>query len=218
MDLRRSARSIAVPVMLLGAVGLWPGTADHWFAHGPIQQGHADVACRDCHQPSPGTTRQQIQAKLHHALGLRAEAADFGRASVSSAQCLECHQRPNERHPIYRFREPRFIEAVKAVQADDCLGCHSEHDAARVAIDTRFCAACHGDLKLANDPVNIPHMTLIKNDKWGTCLGCHDFHGNHAYTPPTQVQHMLPERAVQGYFRQGDSPYGPFKLFEADSQ
>lgn len=218
MDLRQSAILMALPVMVLGAVGIWTETGERWFAHGPIQQGHADVACRDCHGPSPGTARQQIQAKLHHVLGLRDDAADFGRTEVTSDQCLACHQRPNERHPIYRFREPRFIEALQEVPADTCLGCHSEHQAARVAADTRFCATCHGDLKLANDPVNIPHKTLIANEKWGTCLGCHDFHGNHAYEPPTHVQSLISEMEVQAYFGQGQSPYGPFKLFEAKDQ
>ncbi|MDO6731119.1 hypothetical protein Q4577_13880 [Marinovum sp. 2_MG-2023] len=218
MNLRLSAFIVAVPVALLGAVGIWSEPANHWMAHGPIQSGHAEVSCRGCHVESPGTTRQQIQAKLAYVMGRREEPADFGRSEVTSDQCLDCHQRPNERHPIYRFREPRFIEALQQVEADSCLGCHTEHAAARVSSDTRICSACHSDLKLANDPVNVPHITLIKNEKWGTCLGCHDFHGNHSYEPPTHVRDLIPEPEIRAFFGQGPSPYGPFKMFEGKTQ
>lgn len=216
--LRRSAVLCAVPIACLGAMGVWTGPAAHVFAHGPVQAGHAEVSCRDCHVPSPGSTRQQVQAKLAHVLGRRDDPVDFGRAAVSSDQCLACHQRPNERHPIYRFREPRFIEALGRVEADSCLGCHGEHEAARVAVDGGFCVACHEDLKVPSDPVDVPHQTLISTGKWNTCLGCHDFHGNHAYTSPTRVQTMIPAADIHTYFGQGESPYGPFKLFEADAQ
>ncbi|MGY3439656.1 MULTISPECIES: hypothetical protein [unclassified Marinovum] len=218
MTVRRSALMMAVPVAFLGAMGLWTEPAAHWLAHGPLQQGHETVACRGCHSESPGTTRQQIQAKLGFALGWRATDVDFGRGPVTSDQCLDCHQRANERHPIYRFREPRFEAALQTVQADSCLGCHTEHGAARVSTEVEVCSACHADLKLANDPVNIPHLTLIQSEKWATCLGCHDFHGNHTYDAPTRVQEMIPKPDIEAYFHQGPSPYGPFKLFEAKSE
>lgn len=218
MTLRRTAVTMALPVAFLGAMSLWTQPAAHWLAQGPLQQDHADVSCRGCHTPSPGTVRQQVQAKLGHALGWRATDVDFGHGPVTSDHCLDCHQRDNERHPIYRFREPRFETALAEVQADSCLGCHSEHAGARVSAEPVVCRACHADLKLANDPVNIPHATLIAAGKWTTCLGCHDFHGNHSYDPPTHVQQMIPPAAISDYFRQGPPPYGPFKLYEAAAQ
>lgn len=218
MTLRRTALTMAVPVAFLGAMGLWTEPAAHWLARGPIQQGHAGVACGGCHVSSPGSTRQQVQAKLAYVLGRRESDVDFGHGPVTSDQCLACHERPNERHPIYRFREPRFDEALQQVRADSCLGCHSEHEAARVSLGPEFCSACHGTLKLAQDPVNIPHATLIAGGKWSTCLGCHDFHGNHSYDPPTHVQQMIPRASISAYLGQGETPYGPFKLFEARAQ
>ncbi|WP_323781634.1 hypothetical protein [Leisingera sp.] len=127
MTLRRTALSMALPVFCLGAMSLWTRPAAHWLAQGPLQQGHEEVSCAGCHTPSPGSTRQQVQAKLAYSLGWRAADVDFGNGPVTSDHCLDCHERANERHPIYRFREPRFEPALQQVRADSCLGCHSEH-------------------------------------------------------------------------------------------
>ena len=63
--------------------------------------------------------------------------------------------------------------------------------------------------------MNIPHDRLIAEEKWESCLGCHDFHGNHVFEPPTRVQAMIPGAAIRAYFHQGAGPYGTFKHFEA---
>ena len=84
MTLRRSAVTMAIPVAFLGAMGLWTGPAAHWLAQGPIQQGHAEVSCQGCHTPSPGTTRQQVQARFAFAIGRRDSDVDFGNGRITN--------------------------------------------------------------------------------------------------------------------------------------
>lgn len=215
LDLRTSALCVALPVAVVGAFALGSERVDQWLAHGPIQAGHADVRCDGCHLPGRGTTRQQIQAKLWHAVGLREDDVDFGRIEVTSDACLDCHARPNERHPIYRFREPRFIDALQVVEADNCLGCHSEHHDTRVDVGQEICRACHDDLKVKNDPLDVAHVELIAREDWASCMGCHDFHGNHGFKPPASLASRIPTPVIDAYFANGASPYGTEKLFEA---
>ncbi len=184
------------------------------LAHGPLIAAHDGVACVQCHKETQGTVRQQVQAQVRYVLGLRETPVDFGYAAVQSDQCLACHARPNERHPIYRFREPRFAEAVTQVEARSCLGCHSEHRPEIVTAQPTLCQACHGDLVVKNDPVDVPHVTLVAQDNWRSCLGCHDFHGNHAFKPPSKLAEALPEPAIWAYFEGGADPYGSPKLYE----
>lgn len=209
---------MALPVMLLGGLALTSPEAQGWLAHGPIQSGHAQVDCAGCHEASPGTLRQQIQANVHFALGLRPDSADFGKAAVTSETCLSCHDRPNERHPIYRFREPRFMDALQIVAADSCLGCHSEHRNARVDSEMGVCRACHDDLEMKNDPLDRPHADLVAAKQWGSCLGCHDFHGNHVFEPPKRMASRIPEAGIRAYLGSGPTPYGTRKLYEADPE
>ncbi|MEM9350187.1 MAG: cytochrome c3 family protein [Pseudomonadota bacterium] len=204
-----------VPMTALGAVALTVPSAKEVISAGPIQHGHASVDCSGCHVASEGTIRQQAQANVKYAIGLRNHPADFGYAEVTSATCLGCHERPNERHPIYRFNEPRFREAAATVEATTCLGCHTEHTAQRTFVEPTFCVACHQDLELKNDPVDVPHVTLIAQEQWGTCMGCHDFHGNHAAKPQITLAAAFEEDAIREYLADGESPWGPEKIYEA---
>ena len=154
---RNLALALVLPLAATAGVLALGGPVERLTAHGPIQTGHTDVACRECHLPAPGTLRQQVQAGLRHAVGLRADKVDFGYAPVSSEACTACHARPNERHPIYRFREPRFQSARAIVDATTCLGCHTEHRAERVAAPLDVCKACHDTLVLKLDPLDRPH-------------------------------------------------------------
>ncbi|MEP2781568.1 MAG: cytochrome c3 family protein [Pseudoruegeria sp.] len=201
-------------ISLCGIYVLLNSGANTIIAHGPIQSGHQDIGCADCHVDSPGSARQQIQANIKFVLGQREHPADFGKSPVTAQLCLDCHERPNERHPIYRFNEPRFEEARQTIAANDCLGCHSEHEAARVLPRTTFCSACHAELVVKNDPIDVPHTTLIKQDSWDTCLGCHSFHGNY----PRSAQHALEDAfsadAIHAYLRNGPSPYGSEKIYK----
>lgn len=207
-----AAALLAVAVLLL------PGN-ENLHAHGPMNTGHEDLDCDACHEPAPGTQRQQIQANLRYLLGLRATPADFGRADVGKDVCLDCHDRPDDRHPVYRFLEPRFAEARRDLGPQSCLSCHLEHGGGRVTVgDVGFCVACHEDTRLRNDPLDVPHERLIAEDRWETCLGCHDFHGNHVMQTAKRVGQAFPPERIRAYFAGGPSPYGDQLLREARSE
>lgn len=214
-QLRWLALFVMMPVAALGAVVLTVPNVKEVVSAGPIQHGHADISCSGCHKESPGTIRQQAQANVRYVLGLRQGPVDFGYAAVTSGVCLDCHERPNERHPIYRFNEPRFVEALASVQANSCLGCHTEHTEERAFVEPTFCVACHEDLTLKSDPIDVPHATLIADDRWETCLGCHDFHGNHAVRPQLVLDEAYDVEGIASYLADGPSPYGEGKIYEA---
>lgn len=180
-----------------------------FHARGEFVNGHEGMACKECHQPSPGSTRQQLQAIAKNTLFDAGYEVDFGFQKISSRQCLACHNRDNDRHPIHRFNEPRFIEVVKNLPANQCLGCHSEHNGRTVNLDQiGFCRACHSDLAIKNDSIDISHADLVTAEDWGSCLGCHDFHGNHKHNPPNLYQEATGIGQIEAYFVGGLSPYG----------
>ncbi|MBO9408795.1 cytochrome c3 family protein [Shimia sp. R9_1] len=215
---RLLALMAAVPTVALGGLAMLSQDSKHVLAHGPLISGHAEVACDACHVESTGSIRQQIQAQLHYAFGSRATAVDFGYQEVTSKACLACHARPNERHPIYRFQEPRFAQAVQMVDARSCLGCHSEHREQVVHSAVGVCQACHEGIKVKNDPIDIKHEILIDQNEWESCLGCHDFHGNHAIKAPLHIAEAIPAEVIRQYFLGGPDPYGEEKLYEARTE
>ena len=175
-------------------------------AHNP---GHAELACAECHTQAPGSTRQQLQAKARHLLGLRETDVAFGMTPVGNATCIDCHENPDDRHPAHRFLEPRFEAARAELAPHQCVSCHREHTGMRVSrVDTGFCASCHADLEVEDDPATPTHAELIQTGRWDTCLACHDFHGNHPHPPPERLQDALSAAEVRAYLREGASPYG----------
>lgn len=194
------------------AVVLWlhaPGQA-HLRTPGPMTPGHEALACEACHRPADGSVRQQLQNAARDGLGLAAAAVDVGYRAVGNAECTSCHDRPDDRHPVFRFREPRFAAARAAFHPEECASCHREHAGARVTIDaTVGCRTCHAELVLDRDPLDVPHRTLIAEQRWDTCLGCHDFHGNHGLRAPTRLDQAIPAPAIRAYLRGGPSPYPP---------
>ena len=216
--IRLLAAIIAIPILGLAAVAISVPDYQFLIAHGPIQKGHENIDCSGCHIPAEGSTRQQVQAKVKHLVGLRETSVDFGLAAVTSETCLTCHERPNERHPIYRFNEPRFAEARAALGANSCLGCHTEHTDERSFVMATNCVHCHEDLELKNDPIDIAHVTLVADDQWETCLGCHDFHGNHAHEPQLIVAEAFDIEEIEAYLKSGPSPYGDTKLYKAKEE
>jgi hypothetical protein len=216
--IRLTALVFMIPVAFVGIVALGSQGFNDVIAHGPIQAGHSNIQCTDCHRRNDTTARQQIQANLYHVLGWRENSVDFGYAAVTSSECLDCHERPNERHPIYRFREPRFAQAIEVVDATSCLGCHSEHNDQRSFVELDYCSVCHDDLKLQNDPVDTSHDSLVQNAQWQTCLGCHDFHGNHTQAAPTLLREAAPVQDIIDYLAAGNSPYGTEKRYKAETE
>lgn len=216
--IRLIALLLLIPISGLGVASLSVPSMKVSLAHGPIQSGHADVDCSQCHIVPDATWRQQIQANLRYAMGIRVDPVDFGYHVVTSDTCLGCHERPNERHPIYRFREARFQHSDMTIDATSCLSCHSEHQNERSFATFDFCKSCHGSLELKNDPLDVSHTSLITENRWDTCLGCHDFHGNHAFKPPTTLGSAFSVEELRDYLGSGPSPYGTNKIYEAETQ
>lgn len=206
---RRRRAGIATGFCLAAAAlifFLFPGQ-EHLTAPGRMNVGHERLECVSCHQRAPGTVRQQLQADARYLLGMREAPADFGLRSVGNDDCLACHERPFDRHPVFRFTEPRFAEARNALAPHRCQSCHREHSGARVTVQAGYCVRCHDTLEMKNDPLNIPHAELVRQGRWFTCLGCHDFHGNHVMDSRTRTADADAARQIQRYFEGGASPY-----------
>lgn len=182
---------------------------------GPANTGHETLQCQDCHVPAPGTARQQIQANTQYWLGSRDNQVDFQHQAVSNTQCKDCHVNPQDAHPAHRFNEPRFAQARVNIQPEDCSSCHLEHEGVRVTAEVTFCVECHQDLVLKNDPIDVSHEALIAQENWESCLGCHDFHGNHIMEEPTTIDNALKLEEIIKYFDGGPSPYSEQTLYEA---
>jgi hypothetical protein len=204
-------RAYGVGVVVILAVGITlrlPGGA--WLqAPGPATPGHEGMDCAQCHERAEGTLRQQLQATVQHALGMRKTSADIGHRPVDDRACIECHDRPNDRHPTVRFREARFALARAERPVHRCTGCHLEHQGVRVTAPGTVCQTCHGDLEVREDRVRPTHAALIADENWSTCLQCHDFHGNHTHVVAETLEDAFPLADVQEHLGRGRRAYGP---------
>lgn len=197
---------VAIAIVSVALFAL-PGQQS-WRAKGPANTGHQDLSCDSCHKAAAGTIRQQIQANVKYWLGVAERPGDLGYKAVDNAACLVCHERPNDRHPVFRFFEPRFAEARDAIAPQHCTSCHLEHQAKRVTLqDATFCVTCHQDTTLKNDPISVPHEQLISEQRWDSCMGCHDFHGNHVMETAIEIDQLIAPQAITEYFDGGRSPY-----------
>ena len=169
--------------------------------------GHEELKCFSCHKDEQGSFRQQIQANIQYLLNNREHFVSVGLRTVENRECLKCHERPNDRHPVYRFREPKYRKARENIKADSCVACHLEHKNKRMTVQATFCVHCHGELSLKNDPIDVSHEQLVKDKKWETCLSCHDFHGNHEMKLENEVAKGLDQDTLKKYFDRGDNPY-----------
>ena len=178
------------------------------LAKGPTNPGHSQLSCTDCHDPAPGTLRQQLQALVAYALGRRHEPPSIGRLPVSNEVCLDCHDRPTERHPSFRFRQPRFAKARVELGAHECISCHREHTGDHLSVSNQFCASCHSDMRLQHPIIEPTHEELAMNGEWDTCLRCHDFHGNHVRETPRSMDRALDLQSVKEHFVTGRPIFG----------
>ncbi|MBA2539361.1 MAG: cytochrome c3 family protein [Deltaproteobacteria bacterium] len=177
-------------------------------APGPMNARHDDLDCESCHVEADGTLRQQLQTAAKGTLGFATADVDLGYRAVTSERCVACHDRPDDRHPIGRFLEPRFTEARATLGPERCGSCHREHSGTRITVgDSTFCRHCHATVALANDPVDVSHRQLAEQQRWDTCLGCHDYHGNHALHPPQRLSLAIGLDRLRAYFEGGESPY-----------
>lgn len=178
-----------------------------FLKNGPMLPGHEELECISCHKDEQGSFRQQVQANIQYLLNKRESAVSVGLRPVENNECIECHERPNDRHPVYRFREPKYSEARKNIQADQCIACHSEHKNRRMSVAINFCMHCHDELNLKEDPVDVSHQQLIKDKNWNSCLGCHDYHGNHDMKTEDKLENAIKLKDLKNYFERGSHPY-----------
>ncbi len=203
---------------VLLAIVLPPYSVFH--APGEFNIGHEKLKCSDCHRDSEGTSRQQLQAKVRYWLNLRKNDVAFGYLKVANDSCLDCHGRPNDRHPAYRFNEPKFAKARKDTGAHRCTACHEEHKGVRVTLSNiGFCSSCHKDTVVKKDPLDTPHAKLFEENQWNTCLGCHDFHGNHKMKVSKKMKDVFNESLIRKYFDgEGDPIYSREKIHPAATE
>lgn len=189
-------------------------------ALGPMTVGHESMNCKTCHTDSQGTIRQQVQANVRYFFRLRQSPVDFGKKEVTNDTCLTCHSRPNERHPVYRFNEPRYAQVRAELAPQNCVSCHLEHNGKRVTQpDITFCSSCHKETKLKNDPLDISHETLIAKNQWNTCMSCHDYHGNHEMKVSTSTKKTINNEIIFNYLNgTSPSPYSAKKIHEAKKE
>lgn len=204
-----SAISIAAVTSLLLPENNWMLSA------GPMNSGHEDLKCAECHQDAPGTIRQQLQANAKYLIGMRKNSADIKTLPVLNNDCIACHRRPKDNHPVFRFFEPRFKKARQKLQPQYCNSCHKEHTGKRVTMDPENCVVCHEKLSLKKDTLNVSHKKIIKHKRWDTCMRCHDFHGNHKMKTKTKTLQMYPQETITAYFDGADSPYSSKKIYKA---
>ena len=197
----------AAALLALNAPGCEP-----FHAPGPMNSGHASLACVECHREAPGTVRQQLQTAASALLASGTDhgaPVDVGYKAVTNDECLACHIRPDDRHPVFRFLEPRFAQVRQVLHPEQCASCHREHAGVRITIAERtYCRHCHGETVLENDPLDVSHRELIATARWDSCLGCHDYHGNHDRTTPRRLRDAIPAAQLEAYFDGGPSPFG----------
>ena len=189
--------------IVIGASGRLPGLN----RRGPMIPGHKALRCSYCHDLPPGSLRQRLQAKVGRWLGTRKNEVLIGAAPVKTRHCLACHRRRNERHPVFRFLEPRFRTVRLALGPQRCTSCHHEHQGRRVGVETSYCRHCHSGTKVPRDPATPSHKELIRAGQWNSCLRCHDYHGNHRFKTPAQLQQAPTQSSVADYFRAGPRLY-----------
>jgi hypothetical protein len=52
------------------------------------------------------------------------------------------------------------LSALDIVDARTCGGCHIEHTGDRVASNGQYCEACHKNVEVKHDPLELSHANL----------------------------------------------------------
>ncbi|WP_282087676.1 cytochrome c3 family protein [Aquimarina algiphila] len=203
---------IGITVTIVAYIILPLKQTEDFLSLGPLNTGHEGLSCSACHTDAKGSLIQQLQSNMAYTFGTRKTKVDFGTQNVDNKKCIACHDRPNDRHPTHRFLEPKFKDAIANINATQCETCHREHNDTRVVLaEANFCINCHYDLEVKNDPIDVPHSTLISNKQWNTCLQCHDFHGNHLYKLAEKIEDTIPLQEIQNYLKGGKDPFSSKK-------
>ena len=212
---RALAAGLILAAVLLGGMTLPAHT--NLLSPGPMNTGHEELACVDCHSPAVGTVWQQLRANAQYVMGHRPESVTFGSDDVDNKKCQSCHERKDDRHPVHRFEEPGYREARQTLGAHRCERCHGEHNGVRLTTaNLQFCQSCHADTEITSDPIDYPHADLIRDGQWMTCLQCHDFHGNHLRDAPLRMADTLSRQSLRNYANGGADPYGDAKTYDLE--
>lgn len=202
-------------IALLVVIGTRKSYGDEFIAAGPLNTGHEEISCVECHKDEEGTIREQLQGQIDSYLHAGSESPFFVKRPLQSGDCISCHDKGADRHPIHRFNEPKFSQAKQSIHPEKCTSCHLEHNGKRITIDNRaFCIHCHDNLKLKKDPIKPSHSLLIENSNWESCLQCHDYHGNHIRETPTNYKDTISQEDIKIYFEGGKDPYSKEKYFK----
>lgn len=192
-----------------GVLGYALGTQKP-LAKGPVMPGHETLDCESCHVPTGASLRQQLQANVRAAL-TGADPYPVGHRAPGNEVCQDCHWRADDRHPVYRFAEPRFAVARQR-GLDRCVTCHREHRGGKVTLaDAGYCRTCHDGIDPKPEPIrDTSHAALAESGRWDTCLECHDFHGNHRWKAPETMRKRIDLAGLENWSAgKGPSPYGP---------
>lgn len=212
--LHRISYRAGLGVGVLLAISLLSSLGEEVRKPGPIMVGHQEIACSDCHRPARGSLRQQLQSQVSLLLG-NSDQADFGASEVGNKDCVACHGNDKDRHATHRFLEPRFSKQRASIRPHRCVSCHSVHGGKRVSMKLEFCQHCHADLSLPNDKAEPSHETLVADENWVSCLGCHDYHGNHKMQVQGKLEYAIQEETLRRYFAGGMSPYPDERFVKA---
>ncbi len=206
---------VIVSVVLLGVLSL--SIFHSLRMPGALHNGHETLGCDECHEQAEGSFRQQIQANLRYLFGQRSTPASFNFIVPDNKDCLACHERDDDQHPVYRFNEPRFSEERKVIQVQLCVACHQQHQGEMFTANVQNCRYCHKDMRLNDDTLTTSHQTLIEQERWDSCLACHDFHGNHQMQIPTTDAAMLDKKRLGDYLAGtiNSDPYAEKKIVSA---
>ena len=115
---------------------------------------------------------------------------------MESSACLDCHEHPDDWHPISQFLEPRFPEEWERIKAHMSVTCNAECRGVRVTQATvGYYTHCHQDV-LWQTTVFYPPRVSGEWRAWPARLQCHSFHGSHVWKTPVSLDIIVPEAQV----------------------
>lgn len=159
LRLKVGTLSVSAVVLLTAA---FLGAARTVFVPGPTSDGHHlfEASCGSCHTSFRGSPR---------------------------ARCQSCHpaDRAPDTHPAGIFDDPRWVQTLEQIDAQDCVACHGEHRLADggVTVDRDFCVRCHDQVV----GERASHASFAPS----SCgqAGCHNYHDNSALNTAFLTRH-----------------------------
>ncbi|MFA6961907.1 MAG: cytochrome c3 family protein [Opitutaceae bacterium] len=138
------------------------------FIPGSTTHGHHQIEndCQVCHTPWMG---------------------------VKTDACNQCHaedlKKFRDTHPKSKFTDPRNVDRLKSISADECITCHREHrpeitHAMGVTQPDDYCYHCHKDIA--------KERPTHKGLPFSGCnaSGCHNYHDNTALYEDFIAKHI----------------------------